>query len=550
MALAVVACAFLASAANTGPRLPEGRLFTADLRSSDVSVYAVPSGDLLARIPLPRNPHELALSADRRFVYTALYHSNLIARIDARTYDVELLSGPPSPHGVATAGTGIAVTSGDSGSVTLLAAAGDVATGSVQAGRTPHAVAFHDGLLAVANAGDSSVSLVRLDSTAGPGEVAVGAVPESVAFTDDGLVLTANAGSNDISVVDSRSATEVARIPVSGRPVRIASVPGTSFALVAATAHDGVAVIDLASKTILRWIPTGPLPDGIAVAGPWAFTASTGGDRVTVAACLLFDERPQREFPNATVRVLRYGAEDRGVGASMSLEDGTDVRCEGSIPQQIMRAAAEIERLMPKWQRLGAGGLFEAMPRIPRDAWLEGLVNAVVHRSYSLMGDHIRVEIFPNRLEITSPGRFPGVVDPANPLDIDRYARNPRISRVCSDLGITRELGEGIRRMFDEMRRRGLADPLYTQLASSVRLVLLAADALPPDVLNELTPSARAMLDVLRLADQPLGTGQLAELAGISRMTATRALAQLRDREIVGWQGESAKDPRATWRLR
>ncbi|MFN8099663.1 MAG: ATP-binding protein [Dermatophilaceae bacterium] len=273
-------------------------------------------------------------------------------------------------------------------------------------------------------------------------------------------------------------------------------------------------------------------------------------DRVTVAACLLFDERPQREFPNATVRVLRYGAEDRGVGASMSLEDGTDVRCEGSIPQQIMRAAAEIERLMPKWQRLGAGGLFEAMPRIPRDAWLEGLVNAVVHRSYSLMGDHIRVEIFPNRLEITSPGRFPGVVDPANPLDIDRYARNPRISRVCSDLGITRELGEGIRRMFDEMRRRGLADPLYTQLASSVRLVLLAADALPPDVLNELTPSARAMLDVLRLADQPLGTGQLAELAGISRMTATRALAQLRDREIVGWQGESAKDPRATWRLR
>ena len=58
------------------------------------------------------------------------------------------------------------------------------------------------------------------------------------------------------------------------------------------------------------------------------------------------------------------------------------------------------------------------------------------------------------------------------------------------------------------------------------------------------------MLDVLRLADQPLGTGQLAELAGISRMTATRALAQLRDREIVGWQGESAKDPRATWRLR
>jgi len=272
--------------------------------------------------------------------------------------------------------------------------------------------------------------------------------------------------------------------------------------------------------------------------------------RVTVAACLLFDERPQREFPNAVVRVIRYGDNDPGLGASMSLEDGRDIRFEGSLPQQILLAAAEIERLMPKWQRLGEKGLFEATPRIPRDAWLEGLVNAVVHRSYSLMGDHIRVEIFPNRIAITSPGRFPGLVDPAKPLEIDRYARNPRISRVCSDLGITRELGEGIRRMFNEMRRRGLADPMYTQMSSSVRLVLMASDAIPQAILSTLTPSARAMLDILRVANQPLGTGQLAELAGVSRMTATRALSQLREAELASWHGESAKDPRATWRLR
>lgn len=270
---------------------------------------------------------------------------------------------------------------------------------------------------------------------------------------------------------------------------------------------------------------------------------------VTVAACLLFDERPQREFPNATVRVLRYGDADRGLGASMSLEEGADLRFEGSLPLQIHEAAAGIDRLMPKWRRLGADGLFEAMPRIPRDAWLEGLVNAVVHRSYSMMGDHVRVEIFPNRVEISSPGRFPGIVDPGKPLEIDRYARNPRIARVCSDLGITRELGEGIRRMFHEMRRRGLVDPMYSQTAAGVRLVLMASDALPQEVLERLTPSARAMLDALRLVDQPMGTGTLAELTNVSRMTATRALAQLRGEELVTWQGVSRKDPRATWRL-
>ena len=64
---------------------------------------------------------------------------------------------------------------------------------------------------------------------------------------------------------------------------------------------------------------------------------------------------------------------------------------------------------------------------MPRDAWLEGLVNAVVHRSYSLSGDHIRVEIFPNRIEIESPGRFPGLANPQRPLEISRFTEIPEL---------------------------------------------------------------------------------------------------------------------------
>lgn len=270
---------------------------------------------------------------------------------------------------------------------------------------------------------------------------------------------------------------------------------------------------------------------------------------LTVAAALLFDSRPQREFPSAFIRVLRYGAVDRGLGAAMSLEDGADLRLEGSLPEQIQVATVEIERLMPKWRQLGPEGLFEPTPRIPRDAWLEGLVNAVVHRSYSMMGDHIRVEIFPNRVEISSPGRFPGIADPGRPLEISRYARNPRIARVLSDLGITRELGEGITRMFAEMRGRGLVDPMYTQTSSSVRLVLMAADAIPEQVMSRLSKSARAVLDALRIAGSPLGTGPLAEAAGVTRMTANRALASLIDEGLVTWSGSSKKDPRAVWAL-
>lgn len=234
----------------------------------------------------------------------------------------------------------------------------------------------------------------------------------------------------------------------------------------------------------------------------------------------------------------------------MSLYADGDLRCEGSIPHQIAQAAGIIEEWVPKVQPLAQSGRFEARPVIPRDVWLEGLVNAVLHRSYSMSGDHIRVEIFPNRIEIENPGRFPGLADPSVPLSISRYARNPRIVRVCSDLGIARELGEGIKRIFGEMRSLGLTDPIYTQTSGSVRLVLSSADALPDDVRASLSKGARQVLDVLRLEGRPLSTGQVADLVGIARPTAGRHLQALRAHGLVIWDGQGARDPRASWRLR
>ncbi|HVX47542.1 MAG TPA: ATP-binding protein [Mycobacteriales bacterium] len=271
---------------------------------------------------------------------------------------------------------------------------------------------------------------------------------------------------------------------------------------------------------------------------------------LTVAGWLLFAERPQLLFPSAVVRVLRYADTTRGTGAGMTLYEGGDIRCEGSIPEQIAKAAEVIEKWVPKVQALAPSGRFEPRPIIPRNVWLEGLVNGVLHRSYSVAGDHVRVEIFPNRIEIENPGRFPGLADPAEPLSISRYARNPRIVRVCSDLGIARELGEGIKRIFSEMRTLGLTDPIYYQGSGSVRLVLSSADALDEDVRASLTKAARQILDALRLEARPLSTGQVADLVGITRPTASRHLRTLREHGLVEWHGKGPKDPRASWMLR
>jgi ATP-dependent DNA helicase RecG len=275
----------------------------------------------------------------------------------------------------------------------------------------------------------------------------------------------------------------------------------------------------------------------------------TRDSQVTNAGYLLFGSLPQDFFPQAHIRIIRYLSPERGSGSRLNVDAEHDIRIEGPIPRLIERAARSIEELVPKRRALRASGLFEDEPIVPRDAWLEGVVNAVIHRSYSLGGDHIRCEIFPDRIEIESPGRFPGLADPRRPLEIGRFARNPRIARVCADLRIGQELGEGIRRIFDEMRRVGLTDPVYRQTQASVRLTLAAIPRLDPAVAARLPSRSQDILDLLRASAAELGTGEIAEQIGMSRPTAMARMRALQREGLILWIGKSPQDPRAVWRL-
>ncbi len=267
-------------------------------------------------------------------------------------------------------------------------------------------------------------------------------------------------------------------------------------------------------------------------------------DLLTVAGALLFLEHPQRLYPEAYVRVLRYRGSQRGTGARQQVVE--DERCEGPIPRVLDQAREVVARLLPTRRALGTHGRFEECALVPEDAWFEGVVNAVVHRAYSISGDHIRVEIFDDRIEMESPGRFPGLADLADPRAVPRYARNPRIARTCAELRYGQELGEGIRRMFEEMRLAGLTEPTFTQTSGSARLVLAANPASPE--LEELLPrGGLVVLNLLRQAGQGK-TGELVRDSGMSRPTVLRLLKGLEEAGLVEWVGRSRRDPTAYWR--
>jgi ATP-dependent DNA helicase RecG len=269
------------------------------------------------------------------------------------------------------------------------------------------------------------------------------------------------------------------------------------------------------------------------------------GERLTIAGCLLFAHSPTQVLPNAHIRVSRFAGTDRALGARQNLV--RDDRFEGPIPQALNAAQERIDELQPRRRALGPGGRFVDVALVPQDAWLEGLVNAVVHRSYSLGGDHIHVDIFDDRIEIESPGRFPGLVDLTHPLTATRFARNPRIARVCADLRLGQEFGEGIRRMFEEMRLAGLADPMYHQTSGSVQLTL-SGEHVERRLEERLPAETRSIVAALRTSGQ-LSTGEVAELIGLARPTTIRRLQMLRQAGVIEWVGKSSSDPRAFWRI-
>lgn len=268
----------------------------------------------------------------------------------------------------------------------------------------------------------------------------------------------------------------------------------------------------------------------------------------TVGCYLLFADQPQDLFPNAYVRVLRYLGNTRESGSRQALAADGDFRLEGPLPQQIHAAAELIDRQMPRRRALGADGLFDEQQIVPREAWLEALVNAVVHRSYSMGGDHVRFEIFDDRVEVTSPGLFPGLADLTRPLEAVRYARNPRIARVCFDLRITQELGEGIRRIFDEMRANGLADPVYEQGSGHVRVTLISRARIGERLMAQLPARGRDVLASLRGEGRAMRTGEVQSATGLSRPTVIKYLTLLQDAGLVEWSGANSSDKTATWR--
>ncbi|MCI0552429.1 MAG: hypothetical protein L0287_15875, partial [Anaerolineae bacterium] len=127
-------------------------------------------------------------------------------------------------------------------------------------------------------------------------------------------------------------------------------------------------------------------------------------------------------------------------------------------------ASAVIDDLNYDVNWLNRDGKFVTTLEYPRWAWLESLINACVHRSYSFSGTEITVKFFPERLEIESPGGF---VPPVNEKTIysTRSSRNHNLMDALRYLGYVQMAREGTKRIRQSMKDWDLPEPQFKQEA-------------------------------------------------------------------------------------
>ena len=227
---------------------------------------------------------------------------------------------------------------------------------------------------------------------------------------------------------------------------------------------------------------------------------------LTYAALLLFGHSPQQWLPNATILAGRFP----GVGMS-----DTYIKRDisGNLPNQLKQMEEFLLANLKIVIRL-VGLTHQEKLEYPFEAVRELVVNAVAHRDYNLQGDNIHLNLFSDRLVVTSPGTLPGPVTLQNLLKA-RFARNAVISQVLSDMGYVERLGYGLDRVVEVTREQGLLPPQFEEAAGTFRVTLYGN--IPGQGIGGHIP------DLSAYAGMQLNTrqqGALAQLARQKRITS------------------------------
>lgn len=189
---------------------------------------------------------------------------------------------------------------------------------------------------------------------------------------------------------------------------------------------------------------------------------ASNGLRLTRAAVLMFAIDIHRWHPRCQVRFIKIAGTELLSGEQFNVI--SDEFVQGNIYELIFKSWESMRPYLAYKTEFGPNAHFEQLFIYPEDACKEAILNAIAHRDYA-SGNGIEVHIFPDRMEIKSPGALLSTltIQDLEALDNRHESRNAKIAYTLKVSKLMREMGEGMKRIFTLMQLHELQKPkLYS----------------------------------------------------------------------------------------
>lgn len=170
---------------------------------------------------------------------------------------------------------------------------------------------------------------------------------------------------------------------------------------------------------------------------------------LTNAGALIADESPVR---HSRLFCTRWNGLDKASGLIDALDDE---EFTGGLVELLQDGIKFIKRNSKKaWRKLPDRRV--EYPEYPERAITEGLVNALIHRSYTELGSEVHIDMYDDRLEIYSPG---GMMDGSSLenrdlMNIPSKRRNPVIADIFSRLIYMERRGSGFKKILGDYQKQ------------------------------------------------------------------------------------------------
>lgn len=208
------------------------------------------------------------------------------------------------------------------------------------------------------------------------------------------------------------------------------------------------------------------------------------------------------------------------------------------------------------WEKLPDGR--KNKPEYAERAVLETMVNHLIHRDYTVMGGEVHLDIYDNRLAVTSPGGMynGALIQDLDIADVSSERRNPILANVMAQLDYMEKRGSGLTRICNETKAlEGYKDelkPVFRSTPTQFQTIIFASS----DISNvgdydgdvseiKLTERQRKILNLIK--ESPTITGrQMSEMLSVSQRTIERDLSAMQKIGVLKHEG---KDNDGAWQI-